>query len=43
VILCVLLSAIYAPLCVSQAIKAEKRKAGLGKNGKRSLALVSLF
>ena len=40
VILCVLLSAIYAPLCVSQAIKAEKRKAGLGKNGKRSLALV---
>ena len=40
VILCVLLSAVYAPLCVSQAIKAEKRGAGLGKDGKRSLALV---
>ena len=38
VILCVLLSAVYAPLCVSQAIKAEKRGAGLGKDGKRSLA-----
>ena len=41
VILCVLLSAVYAPLCVSQAIKAEKRGAGLGKDGKRSLALVN--
>jgi Kef-type K+ transport system membrane component KefB len=40
VILCVLLSAMYAPLAVNSAIKAEKRAAGLGKDGKRSLALV---
>ena len=40
VILCVLLSAMYAPLAVNSAIKAEKRAAGVGKDGKRSLALV---
>ena len=40
VILCVLLSAMYAPLAVNYAINAEKRAAGLGKDGKRSLSLV---
>ena len=40
VILCVLLSAMYAPLAVNYAIKAEKRAAGLGKDGRRALVLV---
>ena len=39
VILCVLLSAMYAPLAVNYAIKAEKRAAGLGKDGRRALVL----
>ena len=35
VILCVLLSAMYAPLAVNYAINAEKRAAGLEKDGAR--------
>ena len=41
VILCVLLSAMYAPLAVNYAIKAEKRAAGLGKDGRRAVLVES--